>query len=133
MIGSRQNFLHLLLLLNFIRCSDGTAPGTEVAGKPSDLSPWVKAALTSASVEGNELGPSDWLPLLHHLARRQVDAASKRKRRRSVPQSGFRSNRGSVKPKTVKSKQRKVLDGRKRRVNFPMDRIGRMYLPKISY
>ncbi|XP_078057651.1 osteocrin [Mustelus asterias] len=121
-------FLHLLLVLSSMAGSGGTAPPTEGARKSSDLWPRAKAALTSASMEGKNRGPSDWLPVFNHLTGRQVDVASK-KRRRSVPQVASNSNKSSAKPKTVKSKQRKTPDGRRRRVNFPMDRIGHMYLP----
>ncbi|XP_072329516.1 osteocrin isoform X2 [Scyliorhinus torazame] len=130
MLGSGQNFLHLLLVLSIVGSSGGTSPGTQAAELPSDPSPWAKAVLTSASMEGNDSSPSAWLPPFSHLTSRQTDVASKKKRR-SVPQLGFRSNRSSAKPKSGTSKPGKVPDGRRRRVNFPMDRIGHMYLPKI--
>ncbi|XP_067897707.1 osteocrin [Heterodontus francisci] len=132
MLGSGQNFLHLLLVLSFMGWSDGAAPGKEAPEESVDLSPWAKAVPTSISVQGNHSGPSNWLPFLNHLAGPQIDVAAK-KRRRSLPHSGFRSNRSSVKSKTIKSKQRHVPDGRRRRINFPIDRIGRTYLPKIKY
>ncbi|GCC37363.1 hypothetical protein chiPu_0015867 [Chiloscyllium punctatum] len=134
MLGSGENFLHLhlLLLLSFPGWIEGTAPGKEVPAKSSELSSWSKGVLASASMQQKDLNPPNWLPVLNHLTSSQIDVAAK-KRKRSVSQSGFRSKRGTVKPKSIKSKQKKGLDGRKRKTNFPMDRIGRMYLPKIRY
>uniref|UniRef100_UPI00398F66E7 osteocrin n=1 Tax=Pristiophorus japonicus TaxID=55135 RepID=UPI00398F66E7 len=130
MPGSGQIFFHILILLGFVGWIDGATSGTEAAEESSDPSPRAEAVLTPTSVEGNDSVPSVWLPLLSHLTGPHGDTAA-RKRKRTIPRSALRLSRSAIKPKILKAKQRKGPDVRRRRIDFPIDRIGRIYLPKI--
>ncbi|XP_069753738.1 uncharacterized protein [Narcine bancroftii] len=125
MLGSRLTLLHLLALLVSMQWGDGTTPDTE----SSDLFPWPKAVQTAASVGGTGLDTSGRLQH-NHLA--GLDAGEQRRKRSSIRSApGF--NRRLPKPRGFQPKPRKIPKAQRRQLNFPIDRIGRSYLPKIRH
>ncbi|XP_078266705.1 uncharacterized protein LOC144599552 [Rhinoraja longicauda] len=129
MLSLRRTLLHLFLLMVPTGWADGATMETEGAAESSELSPWATAVRAPTSMLGAVMGRSVWLPPLDHPA---APRAAERRRKRKVTFRDHSFNRRAAKPRTFKPKPRKTPEDRRRRISFPMDRIGRSYLSKTK-